>query len=184
MWNSPLSLRRILRHLISRIGASQGTGILPVMKAMILLAMVVLVGGCASTSIQSPIVEKVIRMSLKKPTGELTKADLKRVTGLDLYRTNIPEAGLKEIAKLKQLIVLGLSRSNISDMGLKELTKCKKLEGLSLDSTQISDAGLKWLTKLAQLKGLRVQQTKVTKAGVVELQKALPNCLIIHNAKK
>lgn len=157
-------------------------------KAMVLLLLVVM-SGCASTPDKKPLiadstVEKAIRMSLKKPLGELTKADLENVTGLDLCRANISNAGLKEIAKLKQLIVLGLSRSNISDMGLKELAKCKKLEGLSLDSTQISDAGLKGLTTLAQLKGLRIQQTRVTNAGVAKLQKTLLNCVIIHDAKK
>ena len=160
----------------------------------LLIAFVALVGGCASISEstfasdpgnpQNVIVEKAIRSYLKKPNGKLTKADMERVTGLDLYRTNISDAGLKEVAKLRQLIVLGLSRTNISDAGLKELTKCKKLEGLSLDSTQISDAGLKGLTRLAQLKGLRIQETKVTKAGVAELQKVLPKCLIVSNPKK
>ena len=156
------------------------------MKSL-LLALAVVMGQSVLAAdkkplIADPIIEKSVRMSLKKPTGELTKADLERVTRLDLYRANISDAGFKEIPKLKQVIVLGLSRSNISDMGLKVLTKCKKLEGLSLDSTQISDAGLKGLAKLAQLKGLRVQQTKVTKAGVAELQKALPKCKIISNA--
>jgi len=156
------------------------------MKAVILVLGLV---GCAlipdkKPLIADPIVEKAIRLSLKKPAGELTEADLEKVTGLDLYRANISDAGLKEVTKLKQLMVLGLSRSNISDMGLKELAKCKKLEGLSLDNTQISDAGLKELTRLAQLKGLRVQETKVTKAGVAELQKALPKCLIVSNFKK
>ena len=136
----------------------------------LLIAAVVVMGGCASISEstftsdpsnpQNVIVEKAIWSYLNTPTGELTKTDLERVTGLDLYRTNI------------------------SDAILRELAKCKKLEGLSLDSTQISDAGLKGLAKLTQLKGLRVQQTKVTKAGVAQLQKALPECHIVSDADK
>jgi len=35
--------------------------------------------------IADPIVEKAIRFSLKKPTGELTKADLEKVEGLLLH---------------------------------------------------------------------------------------------------
>ena len=134
------------------------------MKAVILVLVVALgqpiLAANKKPLIADPIVEKAIRTSLKKPVGELTKANLERVTGLDLYR------------------------ANISDVGLKELAKCKKLEGLSLDSTQISDAGLKGLAKLTQLKGLRVQQTKVTKAGVAQLQKALPECHIVSDADK
>jgi len=48
---------------------------------------------------KDPIVEEVIRKELKKPTGELTKADLAKVTKLDLERTQITAAGLKEVAK-------------------------------------------------------------------------------------
>jgi hypothetical protein len=53
-----------------------------------------------------------------------------------------------------------------------------------LDVTKITDVGLKELAKLTQLKRLYLRNTKVTKAGVAELQKALPNCNITHNAKE
>jgi len=53
--------------------------------------------------IADPIVEKAIRYRLKKPTGELTKADLEKVTYLRLYKTQITDAGLKDIAKLQKL---------------------------------------------------------------------------------
>ena len=76
----------------------------------LLIAFVALVGGCASISEstfasdpgnpQNVIVEKAIRSYLKKHTGKLIKEDLEKVTGLDLYRTNISDAGLKEVAEL------------------------------------------------------------------------------------
>jgi hypothetical protein len=37
---------------------------------------------------------------------------------------------------------------------------------------------------MKQLIVLILDDTKVTKAGVAQLQKALPKCKIIHNAKK
>ena len=53
--------------------------------------------------IADPIVEKEIRISLDKPKGELTEADLVKVTDVLLSRTKITDAGLKELAKLQKL---------------------------------------------------------------------------------
>ena len=106
-------------------------------------------------AVTDPIVEKAIRESLLEPTGELTKADLEKVTRLRLQITKITDAGLKEVAKLQQLENLYLNGTKITDVGLKDVAKMKQLEGLWLDDT------------------------KVTKAGVAELKKALPKCLII-----
>ena len=107
------------------------------------------------------VIEAAIRTSLKKPTGELTKAELTKVTYLDLGYTKITDAGLKDIAKLE------------------------KLKRLILQGTQITDEGLWEVAKLQQLKSLNlVFCPKVTKAGVAGLQKALPNCRIASNPRK
>ena len=50
--------------------------------------------------IADPIVEKELRYRLKKPTGELTDADLAKVTLLGLSFIKITDAGLKEVTKL------------------------------------------------------------------------------------
>jgi len=110
--------------------------------------------------IADPIVEKAIREELEKPEGELTKADLEKVTKLYLRDTQITDAGLKELAKLQ------------------------KLTDLRLSGTQITDAGLKEVAKLENLTSLYLGGTKITDAGVAELKKALPKCFIGHNAKK
>ncbi len=39
-------------------------------------------------------IERAIRRELKKPTGELTKADLEKVAHLSLYNNLITDAGL------------------------------------------------------------------------------------------
>ncbi|MBC8326373.1 MAG: hypothetical protein H8E27_12190 [Verrucomicrobia subdivision 3 bacterium] len=108
----------------------------------------------AKPLIADPIVEKAIRGSLKKPVGKLTEADLEKVEVLLLFRTQITDAGLKEVAKLQKLKTLSLFRTQITDAGLKEVAKLHHLEGLNLLGTQ------------------------VTKAGVAELKRALPNCKI------
>ena len=110
--------------------------------------------------IADPLVEKAVRRWAEKLTGELTKADLEKVTRLHLDETKITDVGLKDVAKLKQLTTLGLAYTKITDVGLKELAKLQKLEYLSL------------------------RDTKITKAGVAELQKALPKCIIESNPKK
>jgi len=106
--------------------------------------------------ITDPIVEEAIRsnLTLNKPTGELTEADLEKVTGLSLSFTKITDTGLKEVAKLKNLNYLRLDDTKITDAGLKELAKLQKLTILGLNDTQVTDA------------------------GVAELKKALPDCEI------
>jgi len=110
--------------------------------------------------ITNPIVEKEIRRWAEKPTGELTEADLEKVTRLYLRDPKITDADLKEVAKLQNL------------------------KHLILDDTKITDAGLKEVAKLKQLKSLYLTDTQVIKAGVAELQKALPKCYINSNPAK
>ena len=98
------------------------------MKATLLICAVVMSQSVLAADkkplITNPIVKKAIRKSLKKPRGELTKADLKKVTSLSLVRTQITDAGLKEIAKLKQLTTLGLNFcTQVTKAGVAELRK-------------------------------------------------------------
>ena len=175
-------------------------------QILVMMMAAVLVGQSVVADeklIADPVVEKSVRLSLKKPKGDLTKADLEKVTLLGLlleeitdaglkevaklqklkqlnltFCNQITDAGLKEVAKLQQLEVLNLTNTEITDAGLKELAKLQKLRHLSLNNTQITDAGLKDVAKLQKLKQLNFRNTKVTKAGVAELKKALPNCFI------
>ena len=98
------------------------------------------------------VIEKAIRKNIKKPSGELTEADLEKVEELNLSGTQISDAGLKELAELKNLNVLYLHANPITDEGLKELAKLERLILLQLN------------------------YTKVTKAGIMELKKSLPKC--------
>ena len=124
------------------------------MKQLLLICAVVVLVGCGKKSLD-PILEKAVRKELKKPTGELTKADLEKVTALSFRGTKITDSGLKEVAKLQ------------------------KLETLDLNTTQITDAGLKELAKLQQLGRLILfNNSQITDAGVAELKKALPSCEI------
>jgi len=101
-------------------------------------------------------IEAKIREHLKKPTGELTKTDLEKVTELSLDDNQLTD--VKGLEKLTQLEMLSLNHNKLTDV--------------------------KGLEKLTQLKWLSLEDTPdLTKAQIAELQKALPKC-IISNPKK
>ena len=99
------------------------------MRQFALLVAVVVLVGCGKKPLFDPNnkdhvkIEAAIRKELKKPEGELTKADLAKVRRLALSTTRITDAGLKEVAKMKQLTKLHLSRTKITDAGVAELKK-------------------------------------------------------------
>ena len=70
--------------------------------------------------IADPFVERWVRGKLGKPEGELTEADLAKITSLFLDESQITDEGLKEVAKLQNLNLLSLERTQITDEGLKE----------------------------------------------------------------
>ena len=149
------------------------------MKQILLILAVVVVAGCGKKKdgntgvvnpnkpspkavpeklIVDPIVEKVIRRQISKPTGELTQADLKKVTRLYLNNNKLTDVP-KGLEKLTQLKELGLA--------LNQLTDVKGLE------------------KLTQLTWLNLRDNPdLTKAQIDALKKALPKCKIQSNPTK
>jgi hypothetical protein len=158
-------------------------------QVLLMIAVVALVGQSVLAAdkkplIADPIVEKAVREDPKKPTGELTEADLAKVTQLVLSATQITDAGLKDVAKLKNLKDLDLRAAQITDAGLKDIAKMQQLRRLRLNSTQITDAGLKDIAKLLKLEWLELghfpTNTRITPEGAAELREALPKCEIKH----
>jgi internalin A len=171
-----------------------------VMKQILLILAMVALVGCGKKPLD-PIVEKTVRISLEKPTGELTKADLEKVEyiGINAQLTEVPK-GLEMLMKLK---TLSLENNKLTDV--KGLEKLTKLEGLVLSYNKLTDVkGLEKLIRLTQLslennrltdvKGIEklTQLTwldlrgnpNLTKAQIDQLQKALPRCDIQGNPKK
>ena len=103
------------------------------------------------------VIEAAIRKAAGKPTGDLAKADLEKVT--KLYISYYQLTSVKGLEKLTQLETLNLKDNELSDV--------------------------KSLEKLTQLKMLRlIDNPDLTKAQIDQLKKALPNCKILSNPKK
>ncbi len=72
-------------------------------------------------------IEAAIRKRLKKPTGELTKADLEKVNSLDIRSNQLTDVTvLKELTQLVELNLGGnpsLTKAQIAELQ-KALPKC------------------------------------------------------------
>ena len=124
-------------------------------------------------------IEKVIREASGNSTGELAKADLERVKVLSLTYNHLTDINV--LAGLTKLETLSLEFNQLTDVGA--LAGLKQLTYLALDRNQLID--ISPLAGLRQLQGLDLRDNpKLTKVEIDKLQKALPNCAIIHNAKK
>ncbi len=185
---------------------------IPIKQLLLICAVVGLVG-CGETPtnwnwVSDPSdpnnvkVERQIRGAIKKPTGELTKADLEKVTYLYLSINQL--TSVKCLEKLTQLTEVNLTRNQLTDVkGLEKLTQLKELSLIGNQLTEVPK-GLEKLTQLKNLylignqltsvKGLEnLDQLKVlslrnnpdlTKAQIDELKKALPKCDIRSNPTK
>ena len=153
-------------------------GILSEMKVLISILIGLLIVGCGKEKqsagsrippptravleslISDPIVEKALLKGFRKAPGELTEADLVKVTSLNLGNTQITDEGLKKISQLQQLTTLGIDQTPITDASLKEVAKLQNLNTLYLSRTKITDEGLKEVAKLQQLTKLSLSKTK------------------------
>jgi hypothetical protein len=76
------------------------------------------------------------------------------------------------------VVRVDLSKTQVTDAELKELQELKGLQDLALVGTQVTDAGLKELKDLKGLQTLNLTGTHVTDAGLKRLKEALPKCRI------
>lgn len=105
---------------------------------------------------------------------------LSQLQGLFLLDSKVTDAGLVHLEGLSRLQGLLLCGANFTDAGLVHLRGLGQLKLLALGYTRVTDTGLVHLRGLGQLRTLDLQHTKVTDKGVRDLQKALPNCKILH----
>jgi hypothetical protein len=105
---------------------------------------------------------------------------LRGLRTLQLNSTAITDAGLRRLAGLTGLTELGLYGTRVTDEGLPSLMRLKNLQKLVLGGSQITDKGLHSMAGLKNLRQLILSGTNVTRSGVQELQRALPNLVIVR----
>lgn len=150
------------------------------------------------SALPQPAVPFGMAMPWRKPgtvsraTDEMLKgaAVFGELRALDLFLSDVSDAGLLQLPQMKNLRSLNLSSTRITDEGLDVLTKlnglttlslgdteitadavgklngCKQLTTLDLGDTKVTDAGLTELAKLKHLRSLHLRNTKVTDAGL------------------
>lgn len=96
--------------------------------------------------------------------------ELPRLQKLLLYKANIGDKALAEIAHLKALEVLYLGEAKITDAGMAPLKNLTELKTLDLYDTKIGDKGIAAIGALPHLDDLNLSGTKVTDAGIVLLK--------------
>ncbi len=131
--------------------------------------------------VTSKVLEHLKRLSKLRSldlwNSNLTDAGLQQIEGLSNLEllnagfTEVTDAGLAHIAKLTSLQSLGLTATKVTDVGLEQLKGLSNLESLSLWHTKITDAGLKSVKSLVKLKGLDLGFTRVTDAGIENLKR-------------
>ena len=161
--------------------------ILSTMKALIPIVIGLLVVGCgkkpltmeeSKAAFEAEVIDAAIRKAAGKPTGELTEADLEKVTELDLINSQLSDVdGLEKLTQLKNLNLAGNLLTDV-----KSLEKLTQLKLLDLRANQLTD--VKGLEKLTQLKLLILEDNHdLAKAQIDQLKKALPKCGILSNPK-
>ena len=121
------------------------------------------------------VIEAAIRKAAKKPTGELTKADLEKVTELRIENNRLTNvSGLGILTQLRELKLSNNHLTSVKGLGLGNLAQ---LRHLSLTGNKLTS--VKGLGNLMQLTSLDLRNNpNLTKAQIDELKKALPNCKI------
>ena len=122
------------------------------------------------------VIEEAIRKATGKPTGELTQADLEKLTHLVLKGNKL--TSVEGLEKLTQLKELHLFNNQLTEV--KRLKNLTQLTMLTLPDNQLTD--VKGLENLTQLRTLNLNNNPaLTKAQIDELKKALPKCRIFHD---
>jgi len=122
-------------------------------------------------------IEAAIRRAAKKPTGELTKVDLEKVTGLRFYHKQLTELP-KGLEKLTQLTKLSLLGNRLTDV--KVLEKLTQLKELHLENNQLTELP-KGLEKLSQLTNLSLSDNQLTNVKGLEKLTQLTRLSLYRN---
>jgi len=103
------------------------------------------------------------------------------IAHLDLARTNITDAALKDVARMRRLTRLDLRSVKITDTGIVQLAALENLTFLNLYGIPVTDEAVTALGKMKSLRNICLAETMITEAGKNKLQAALPLAQIVFN---
>lgn len=98
---------------------------------------------------------------------------------LDLARSQVGDAGCRELAKMSRLTKLSLRQTRVGNTGVKELAACQELRSLNLFGTATGDYALTALASLKHLRSLYLYETETTAKAVVRLREAIPGLRVV-----
>lgn len=96
--------------------------------------------------------------------------ELTHVTILQVFGSDITDAGLNHLQCLPQLEELWFADTRVTGNGLRHLKGLAQLNTLVFSGTPVTDAGLEHIKGLTQLESLDLKDTQVTDAGLANLR--------------
>ena len=103
------------------------------------------------------------------------------ISHLDLARTSITDAALKNIALMPRVTRLDLRKTKVTDAGIAALAPLKNLTYINLFGTEVTDKSVPVLAAMKTLTGIYLFESKITDAGLAKLKAALPKAEIVEN---
>ncbi|WP_215224426.1 c-type cytochrome domain-containing protein [Echinicola shivajiensis] len=132
---------------------------------------------------QSPFIQVSYLISGVALDNEKIKALGKvadQIAWLNLGKVELEEGqNFNFLKDFKHLTKLHLEKTAITDADIKDLAKMEWLEYLNLYNTEVSDKSIEQLKGLKRLRKIYLWETQVSESGRANLQKAIPELLII-----
>ena len=149
-----------------------------------LLFSFLLINSCCNTTcpeesglFPDPNFEKVIRLALEQPEGDILKDDLKSLVRLD---AGFPEDTIRDITGIEyceNLLTVDLSGSRVKDLG--SLSKLKYLEELYLRYSDVDN--LEQISKCENLEILHLKENNIADISPITKLKRLENVWLCSN---
>lgn len=92
--------------------------------------------------------------------------ELKNLTHISLYYSNVGDEGANYISRLSSLTYLNLNSNNIGDKGAEYISKLSFLTSLNLGNNNIGDKGAEYVSKLSSLTSLNLESNGIGDKGV------------------
>ncbi len=104
------------------------------------------------------------------------------LTRLDLSRTAVTDAGLRQVVSFGELDRLRLDQTAITDAGVEILSALDGITWLNLVGTSVTDACVDAIARLVDLEQVYLWQTGVSATGAARLRRLRPGLEVVTGA--